>query len=431
MLTRDDAERFLLSRVNYERRPIPPDALRLDGIRALLGELGDPHRRVPAVHIAGTKGKGTVASLVAAGATACGLRCGLFTSPHLVRFEERLTVDGAEPDKATFVQLVTDVAAAAERAEAGGAAPATFFEISAALGFLHFARSGCDLAALEVGLGGRLDATNVCEPVVCAITTISRDHTALLGHTLAAIAGEKAGIAKPGVPLIWGGGPGEAGEAIRARCEAVGAPFLPVDPAGPTGDWAGLPIPPGGPHQRANAATAAAVFEALRTAGWPITPEAAASGAAGVRLAGRAERFALPTNDRGEPAGPALLLDVAHNWASANALAATLREAPEQRRSLVLACAKDKDVAGVLRTLLPHIDDLTCTQFVKNPRAVPPDELAALARSLTDAPIRCDPDPHSAWAGAVRRAGAGGLAIAAGSFFLIAELRPGVATTPG
>ncbi|MFH5806610.1 bifunctional folylpolyglutamate synthase/dihydrofolate synthase [Alienimonas sp. DA493] len=430
--TRDEAERFLLGRVNYERRPIPPDALRLDSVRALLAELGDPHRRVPAVHIAGTKGKGTVASLVAAGATAAGLRCGLFTSPHLVRFEERLTVDGAEPDEATFVRLVADVAAAAGRAEAGGAAPATFFEVSAALGFLHFARSGCDLAALEVGLGGRLDATNVCEPVVCAITTISRDHTAQLGHTLAAIAGEKVGIAKPGVPLIWGGGPGEAGEAIRARCEAVGAPFVPVDPAGPTGDWADLPIPPGGPHQRANAATAAAIFEALRTAGWPVMPEAAARGAAGVRLAGRAERFPPPTNDRGEPIGPEILLDVAHNWASAGALAGALRadagERPRFRRvCLVLACAKDKDAAGLLRTLLPHVDDLTCTRFLKNPRAVPPEDLAALARSLTDAPVRCDPDPQSAWAGAVRRAGAGGLAIAAGSFFLIAELRPGVA----
>ncbi|NNJ26630.1 bifunctional folylpolyglutamate synthase/dihydrofolate synthase [Alienimonas chondri] len=416
--TREQAERFLLGRVNYERRPIPPDALRLDGVRALLGELGAPQLRVPAVHIAGTKGKGTVAALVAAALTANGLKCGLFTSPHLSRFEERLVVDGVEPDEATFVRLVTDVAAAAQRAEANGAAPTTFFEMCAALGFLHFARSECDVAALEVGLGGRLDATNVCEPVVCAITSISRDHTSLLGHTHAAIAGEKAGIAKPGVPLIWGGGPGDAEHAVRARCEAVGAPFL------STGLSTGAPAP----HQRANAATAVAILDALRSAGWSIDPEVAAAGMAAVRLPGRAERFPPPTNDAGEPIGPAVLIDVAHNWASATALAETLRTAPESgRRCLVLACAKDKDAAGLLRTLLPHVDDLVCTQFVSNPRAIPPSELASLARSLTDAPIRCDADPRSAWAGAVRRAGVGGLAIAAGSFFLIAELRPEVA----
>ena len=426
--TRIDAERFLLARVNYERRPIPPDALRLDGVRAVLAELGEPHRRVPAVHIAGTKGKGTVAAAVAAALTACGVRSGLFTSPHLTRIEERFTVDGAEPDEPTFVRLVADVAAAAERAEARGAAPATFFELVAAVGFLHFARSGCELAVLEVGLGGRLDATNVCEPVACAVTTISRDHTAQLGHTLPAIAREKAGIAKPGVPLVWGGGPGEAAEAVRTVCEATGARFRPTDPRGPTGEWANLALPRGGPHQRANAATVAGLLDALRSAGRPVTPAVAIPAVAAVRLPGRAERFPAPLGPDGRPAGPAVLLDAAHNWVSAAALAATLADAPEPgRRCLTLACSRDKDAAGLLRTLLPRVDAVVCTRFIENPRAVPPHELAALARGLTDAPVRSDPDPQSAWAATVRRAGAGGLAVAAGSFFLIAELRPGVA----
>ena len=377
------------------------------------------------MHVAGTKGKGTVAALVAAALTACGVRCGLFTSPHLSRFEERLTVDGAEPDEPAFVRLVADVAAAADRAEARGAPPATFFEFAAALGFLHFARSGCELAVLEVGLGGRLDATNVCAPAACAITTVSRDHTALLGHTLPEIAREKAGIAKPGVPLVWGGGPGAAAGAVRTACETVGAPFLPTDPGGPAGDWAGLPTPPGGPHQRANLATAAGLLDVLRTAGWSVTPACAAAGTAGVRLPGRAEWFPPPLDDRGEPSGPAALLDVAHNWASAGALAAVLDARPERgRRSLVLACARDKDAAGLLRILLPRFDDVTLTRFTANPRAVPPAELAALAVSIGGGPVRVEADPRAAWRAAVRRAGAGGLAVAAGSFFLVADLRP-------
>ena len=258
--TREEAEAYLFSRVNYERRAARAGAFRLDGALALLGELGDPHRGLPAVHLAGTKGKGSVAHAVAASLTAAGLRVGLFTSPHLTRFEERVTVDGAEPDGPAFAGLVRDVAAAAAAAERGGAAAATFFELATAIGFLHFRRRRCDLTVLEVGLGGRLDATNVCEPAVCGITSISRDHTALLGHGLAEIAREKAGIAKPGVPLVWGGPvDGEAADAVRATCAAVGAPFVAarepgglretggtVTVAAAGGDWGPLPLPAGG-----------------------------------------------------------------------------------------------------------------------------------------------------------------------------------------
>ena len=422
--TRADAERFLLSRVNYERRAPGRDAFRLDGLRALLSELGDPHLRVPAVHIAGTKGKGSTAILTAAALTACGHRTGLFTSPHLTRFEERLTVDGAEPDEATFVRLTTDVAAAAERAEAHGATAATFFEFAAALGFLHFARSSCDLAVLEVGLGGRLDATNLCRPVVCGVTTISREHTAILGETLPEIAREKAGIAKPGVPLVWGGGPGEAGETIRGVCAAVGAPFLETDPAGPTGDWAGLPPPPGGAHQRQNLATAGAILEVLRSAGWAVTPACAAAGMSGATLPGRAEFVPPPVDADGNECGPGVIFDVAHNPASAAALAAVLAARPEPgRRCGVFACARDKDAAAILTLLRPCFDELTLTRFTANPRATPLADLLKIVESLPGGPVRVEADPRAAWSAAVGRAGVGGLAVAAGSFFLVAELR--------
>ena len=186
--TRGDAERALLARVNYERRAARTGAFQLDGVRALLAELGDPHLAVPALHVAGTKGKGSTAHFAAAALTAAGVRTGLFTSPHLYRVEERFTVDGAEPGAAAFAALARDVLAAADRAERGGAPAATFFECVTACGFLHFARSGCEIAVLEVGLGGRLDATNVCRPVACAVTNVSLDHTAILGDTPAAIA---------------------------------------------------------------------------------------------------------------------------------------------------------------------------------------------------------------------------------------------------
>ncbi|MEM9704142.1 MAG: hypothetical protein AAF907_17010, partial [Planctomycetota bacterium] len=213
--------------------------------------------------------------------------------------------------------------------------------------------------------------------------------------------------------------PSDAEIAIRLRCTAVGAPFLTPSEEDRTGSDAGEP------HDRANAATARAVLAALRTAGWELPREQAERGMTAVRLPGRTERFAAPLDDAGRPCGPAALLDVAHNWASAGALARTLQSAPERgRKSLALACAKDKDAAGLIRTLAPVVDDLTLTRFVANPRAVEPHRLAALARSITDMPIRCEPDPRLAWENAVRRCGPDGLAVAAGSFFLIAELRP-------
>ena len=436
------AERALLARVNYERRPTPPGGFKLDGVRAVLAELGDPHRAVPALHVAGTKGKGSTAHFCAAALTAAGVRCGLFTSPHLYRVEERFTVDGGQAGAAAFGALVADVLAAAGRAEADGAAAATFFECVAACGFLHFHRSGCDLAVLEVGLGGRLDATNVCRPVACAVTNVSRDHTQLLGDTPAAIATEKAGVAKRGVPLVWGGGPGEAADAVAAVCGAAGAPLVDADPARtlreagdgslhvtcPGGDWGPLPAPAGGSHQRGNLAVAAHLLDATRAAGFPVKPEHLAAAAAAVRLPGRAELRPAPTDAAGTPTGPAVLFDAAHNPAGAAALAAVLAglpaPIPPARRTAVLAVARDKDAAGVLAPLLRHFDEVTVTAFRSNPRALPAERLAAVARSLTDRPVRREPDPAAAWAAARDAAGPGGLAVAAGSFFLVAELRP-------
>ena len=234
---------------------------------------------------------------------------------------------------------------------------------------------------------------------------------------------------------------------VAAACRAAGAPLIDVgfpdgvteNPDGtltvtcPGGDWGPLPAPAGGRHQRANLAVAAHLLDAARTAGFPVAPPHLATAAAAVRLPGRTELVPAPTDAAGHPAGPAVLFDVAHNPAGAAALAAALDELPQPeppaRRIAVLAVARDKDAAGVLAPLLGRFDAVTLTAFRENPRATPAADLAALARSLvTNSPhppaLRCEPDPAAAWAAAKAAAGPGGLACAAGSFFLVAELRP-------
>ena len=455
--TRADGLAWLFGRIDYERRPalrpeldFPPHR-----VRRLLAELGDPQDRIPAVHVAGTKGKGSTAAMLAAALAAAGHRVGLFTSPHLERFEERFRVlcsrSGAvntgrdvatsrlwEDSTATadeFVALVRHVARAAGRVEAGTGSAPTYFELATAIGWTHFERRAVDIAVLEVGLGGRLDATNVCRPLVCAVTNVSRDHTALLGRDPAAIAREKAGIAKPGVPLVWGGGPGPAEDAVRAACAAAGAPFLAAEPPdrlfrpGSDGNtltadgWGELPRPPGGVHQTANLAVALAVLAELGLRGpgraggrFRVEPAHVRTALTGLHLPGRIERV----SDR-----PTVLLDTAHNWASAGALAAHLADRDERgRRVLLFAASREKDVAGLLRRLLPCFDTVVLTAFAENPRAVPVGELRRLAAGLSDAPLRTAPDVPAAWRLARGSCGPDDLLVAAGSFFLIAELRP-------
>src|SRR5262245_11899404 len=203
---------FLLGRINYERTaniPYRSTEFKLDRMRRLLALLDDPHLVLKAIHIAGTKGKGSTAAMLAGILQAAGLRTGLYTSPHLARTEERLAIDGQDCPRETFVALAAELQQAVERLEAEAAgdlalAGATFFEITTAMAFLHFARANVAAAVLEVGLGGRLDSTNVCRPEVCLITSISFDHMRQLGYTLAEIAGEKAGIIKRGISVVSG-----------------------------------------------------------------------------------------------------------------------------------------------------------------------------------------------------------------------------------
>ncbi|HVY38938.1 MAG TPA: Mur ligase family protein, partial [Polyangia bacterium] len=254
----------------------------LDRVRRALAGLGDPQRRYLTVQIAGTNGKGSTAAMAEAILRAAGLRTGLYTSPHLARFTERIRVGGREADGDRLAALDLRVQACGERL--------TYFEIATVLGFLAFAEAGVDAAVLETGLGGRLDAVTCCEPVATAITSIGIDHTEYLGPTLADIAGEKAGILKPGVPCFVGRVPGEAAAVIRARAAAVGAPLRWLD--------ADLPAPAAqlgltGPHQADNAALAVALAQAVAARlGRPLEAPAIAAGLGGVRWPGRLERLA-------------------------------------------------------------------------------------------------------------------------------------------
>ena len=320
----EDAQRFLMGRVDYERSqsmPSAEEAFKLDRMRALLHRLGDPQNRLPIIHVAGTKGKGSTAAMMAAVLSAAGYRTGLFTSPHLDRAEERIVVQGrcCLPEEfAVLVELVRPAVDALDRVAAQNDPPEhgpTYFEIITAAALCHFVRRRVDVAILEVGLGGRLDSTNVCTPIVSVITSISFDHIKQLGATLAAIAEEKAGIIKPGVPVLSGVTADEPREVVRKIARQNGCRLLElgvdfdvdyhppqhlerapspahfdfrylapaIEPpendedsrrALPTGDLRDIAMGLLGRHQAANAGLVVAAAEELRRRGWTI-PEAA------------------------------------------------------------------------------------------------------------------------------------------------------------
>jgi dihydrofolate synthase/folylpolyglutamate synthase len=378
-------------------------SLGLDRVLLALQRLGSPELRVPAVHIAGTNGKGSCAALTDSILSQAGLRTGLFTSPHLSRFTERIRIHGVEIDG--------DHLAFLDHAVAATEVPLTFFEVSAVLAFVAFAEAEVDVAILETGLGGRLDATSVCHPVACAITSIALDHEAILGNTIAAIAYEKGCIAKPGVPLFLGPLSPEADARITEVALAIGAPVrrpgidYPPAPAAPA-----LP----GPHQLANAALAVAIARhAAQSLGRSLDDGEVLRGLAEVHWPGRLERIA---DD--------VLLDCAHNVEGAKALVAALPPAP--RRVLVTSIVRDKNAADMLSVLAPEFDRVVITRS-QSERAADPRQLAELISRTRggDRQVECIEDPVAAFALARGQAAEspGGLVVVAGSIFLVGALR--------
>jgi dihydrofolate synthase / folylpolyglutamate synthase len=375
--------------------------LGLGPVRRALDLLGDPQRKFAAIQIAGTNGKGSTAAMTEAILRGAGLRTGLYTSPHLARFTERIRIAGREVDG-------DRLAALDRRLEATGVR-LTYFEIATVLGFLALAEEAVDLAVLETGLGGRLDAVTTCEPLATAITSIDLDHTGYLGTTLDQIAREKAGILKPGVPCFLGRLPGEADRAIAEVAAQVGTPLLRLErdfqpPAGPLG----LP----GPHQRDNAALAVALAEtAAAGVGRALDPAAIGRALAGATWPGRLERV-----------GDDLLFDCAHNAQGARALAAALPALAAGRRiALLVSIARDKDAGAIFAALAPVAHALCATRS-ESQRAVPPETLAAEARRYF-AEVAAHDDVTQALAAARRLAGSGGLVVVCGSMFLVGTLR--------
>ncbi len=408
--------------------------LGLESIAALCDALGNPHLKYATVHIAGTNGKGSTAAMVEAIALAAGHRVGLYTSPHLVAITERIRVNGADISPADFARVATLVRATCEQLVATKTLPAlpTYFEQVTAIGYLFFAEREVDVAILEVGLGGRLDATNICAPMVCAITPVSLDHQEYLGNELASIAAEKAGIIKPNVPVIVAPQASEAMKVITAKAQETKAPLIAVaapenqvviDEAA-TGmfhfqyhtavaDYA-IQLNLRGAHQTINARTAIHLAEELRQQGLCIAKAAIEAGLQNVQWEGRLELITYE--------GRQILLDGAHNMAGAKTLQEFLRAYENGVPiTMIFGVMSDKAIAGIAEMLFPFATTVIATR-INNPRSADPLVISEAATQLATPSLRAE-SAAAALQEALQRTPANGLICVCGSLYLIGEIK--------
>ena len=430
--TYDEALNYLYRFTDYERMAKPRDAATsafgLARMNQLLAFLENPGANLRVVHIAGTKGKGSTAAMTAAMLQRAGARVGLYTSPHVESVRERIMVNGTWiAEDRVVAHLNRMYPYLQESLKTNEKYTPTFFEIFTAMAFADFLGEGVDFAVLEVGLGGRLDATNVVTPAVCAITRIGYDHTDKLGDTLTLIASEKAGILKPGVPAVVAPQEPEALAAIRQRARNLGVPLhlvgqeIALAEAGacftvatPRRRYPHLAVPLVGQHQHVNAAVAIGLAEeAAEATPWRLTPEAAREGLAALRWRARIETIA----ER-----PRVIVDGAHNVDSARTLMATLTGEFAFRRVLfVIGIAMDKDVDAFLREVLPRASFVVFTRS-QNPRAAVPDDLVRRARAICGVEAAACEPPGAALALARSRAEPDDLVCVTGSFYIAGEV---------
>ena len=431
---------FLFGRINYERSPNlakGPQAFSLQKMQTLLERLGNPQNEMPCVHIAGSKGKGSTATMVARTLETAGYRVGLFTSPHAHRYEERFSTNGELASKAEVVAIVDRLRVVTDVMDAEPAGGPTFFELSTAAGWLHFVEKQCQIAVIEVGLGGRLDSTNVCKPLVSIITSISLDHTRLLGETEELIAREKAGIIKAGVPIVCGvqdSGPARVVQEVVAKVQAtlfqLGQEFQ-ISPVAPSEQseqilpaWSfgfsqesfelsDLQLTMPGEHQVRNAALALAALRLLSPHGFDISKKQFREGLLAARIPLRIEVVNL---------SPIIVIDAAHNPASMQALCQTLQPLKANRRRCLFSTSRDKDCPELLRILDKHFDEFFLTAFQDNPRAVSTQQLTKLAREILTHPFTVCANPEEALHRALLETTTNDLICATGSFFLAAEV---------
>jgi len=417
------------------------DTFDLDRVRDLFQAVGNPQDQYSSIHIAGTKGKGSVAAMIASVLQAAGYRTGLYTSPHLQRFTERIRVDGQEIPESEVVRLVEIL-----RPHIQAIQHLTVYEIVTALGFLHFAEQGVEFAVVEVGLGGRLDATNVINPLVSVITSLSYDHMHLLGDSLSDIAREKAGIIKPGVPIISAPQQFEAERVVEQVARSLKAPLVLVGR-----DWLYSPgprdlnhqslyvwsaaeqplmdayvesaggeewVPPRyqipllGHHQVVNSAVAYAALQTIKEQGLVVNEEAIQEGFREVSWLGRFQILSR---------SPTVVVDSAHNRDSALKLRIALDDYfPSQPVTLIFGASADKDISGMMTELLPRVSRLIVTQAV-HPRAAAPEELAHLAHTY-GLRVEVVLPVSAALDRAITKARPGEVIIAAGSLFVVGEI---------
>lgn len=455
-----NAIRFLYERINYEKivdRPYDQQTYRLARMVFLLEQLENPQLAAPVIHVAGTKGKGSVSWLIAETLRRSGLCVGLYTSPHLLHLEERFIVDGQPCSPTELGVHITSLKAAEAVTRASSHGAPTFFEMTTALAWTLFAARKTNVNVIEVGLGGRLDSTNVCASSLAIITSISFDHQQQLGNTIPLIAGEKAGIIKSRVPVISGARHPEAQSVIRNRCREMNnelwqlgvdfdtvvrtqqlwnntqqsakfptasrMDFIPLTPNLPLTNFHDLAIRMAGKHQSDNAAIAIAAWHRLNADGWSLPRTAVIEALAETQLSCRIELVSTR---------PAVVIDTSHNVASIDALIVALNDHFAQfvpsKKTVVFACSKDKEYEKMLVQLLSYADRLIVTQFHNNPRSVPVERLEEFAREKAglsrSVEILSAPSSKIAVEHACRSAVPNELVCVTGSFFLAAETRP-------
>ncbi len=398
--------------------------------RALLAALGDPQEQFGCVHVAGTNGKGSVCAMLDAMIRAGGVRCGRYTSPHLVRFNERFVIDGEELADEVLAEIVDEVELAAGVVTDAGAQAPTFFECSTAIAFCAFARCGVALAVIETGLGGRLDATNVVNPLLSVITRIGLDHREWLGETLGEIAGEKAGIIKAGRPVVMGGMPDEAAEVVRARgqelgCRVVDATQV-VGLAGGVGRGNGIRISGSdaeyglvrpalaAAYQRENVVTAVAALEVLGDVLGVTWPEGSVKrGLSSVRWRGR---FEVVCEE------PPVVVDGAHNPDGALALRGSLKERfGKQPVGMVLGMCVEKDAAAFVHALKGVVRQAWCVD-VANARNMGAGVCAELVRAEGIDGVVCDSVGGGLAAAKQWAVACEGVVVVCGSLFLVGKV---------
>jgi dihydrofolate synthase / folylpolyglutamate synthase len=434
-LTFAEALSYLDRFINYERQPgvsYTRESFDLKGFERFLARLDEPQRRLKTVVVAGTKGKGSTAALIASMAQAAGMKVGLYTSPHLCSIRERIRVDGVMVSEEDFAALVSELMPHIEAAGMAGVRRyRTFFEILTAMALVHFQHIEVDLAVLEVGLGGRLDATNVATPLVSVITSISLDHIEVLGDTIPKIAREKAGIIKPhGLAVVAPQRP-EALSVIREVCVAQHARLHDVatewdwqplsyswqgsvfDLHGVARSYPMLELPLAGPHQVLNTATAVATAEQLQAQGLPISVDAIRQGVKQVQWEGRLETVSRH---------PWIVLDGAHNRDSARCLReAVMTCFRYQRLILVLGISANKNLEGIIEELTPMASMTVATRAMV-PRAAPPQRVAALAAKWSEH-IIAEEDTHRALAQAIAETQPDDLLLVTGSLYLVGDAK--------